>query len=225
MTSRRSTRSSRGNKKVDILLTDINSYSTCIDLSLIRSLCCDNCLGIFDASRGLMKKSSHSKKRFRDQSQRRRCYQPWASIHSRDTATSSTYKKYVRTRNYFNIKLDVAIDSLFYDEAYKVNSANEKSTSSTSLLPEGTANVVVPILPSSPLNAIVQGPTDPPSESQRQQMLDPVAPPTPLVQERIDKTNEVQRPTNAPSESQQQQQTNDHDPLYVKISRRKFKAL
>ena len=73
-------------------------------------------------------------------------------MHSRDTATSSTYKTCIRTRNHFNIKLDVAIDSLFYDKAYKVISENEKSTSSTSLLPEGTVNVVVPILPSSPLN-------------------------------------------------------------------------
>lgn len=62
MTSRRSTRSSRGNKKVDILLTDINSYSTCIDLSLIRSLCCDNCLGIFYSSHELIKKAHIQKK-------------------------------------------------------------------------------------------------------------------------------------------------------------------
>ena len=85
----------------------------------------------------------------------------------------------------------------------KVNGEKEKSTLSTSTLQGVIANALNSILAPSPPIGNVQGPTDPPSESQRQQMLDPVAPPTPLVQERIDKVNEVQRPTNAPSESQQ----------------------
>ena len=107
ISSNRSTRSKTRTKQTDILLTDIKSTSRCLDLSLPRDLCCDNCKYKLDTDSGMTKKGSHTLKRFRDTSERRRCIQPWATIHGEAGATSATARKFIQTRNYLNIQRDV----------------------------------------------------------------------------------------------------------------------
>ena len=67
-TSRRSSRT-----KINILLSDIKYSPTCIELGLSFALCCDPCQNIKEAEAGLINKSSHPSKRFRETSERRQC--------------------------------------------------------------------------------------------------------------------------------------------------------
>jgi len=83
-------RRSRSRTKTDILLSDIKYSSTCIELDLPFALCCDPCQNIKEAEVGLIKKSSHPSKRFRETSERRRCKQPWASENGESNKHIST---------------------------------------------------------------------------------------------------------------------------------------
>ena len=109
-----SRRSNRGKIKTNILLSDISFVTTCIDLDLPITLCCDRCCSIKESQSGLLKKSSHQPKRFRDTSERRRCQQPWASINGQGSKTLATTRKFVRVRNYLNIDCDVKIRNVLY---------------------------------------------------------------------------------------------------------------
>ena len=61
-----SRRSNRGKRKINILLSDITYATTCIDLNLPFTLCCDRCRSIEETKRRLLKKSSIQTKRFRE---------------------------------------------------------------------------------------------------------------------------------------------------------------
>ena len=104
MTSESSSRHSRRKSKPSILVSDVKYNSTCVSLDLPLSLCCDeSCRPYLESQSGLLKKSSHGSKRFRDLSDCRRCKQPWASVHNNAYKTTSTIRIYVRVRNYMNI--------------------------------------------------------------------------------------------------------------------------
>ena len=105
----RYTKSKRSQPKRDINLTDITYTSTCIDLNLPSTLQCSTCSLKSDP---LKKKSSHKEKRFRNTSERRRCRQPWASVHGLPTATTSTNILFCRVRQYLKIDNNVTIKQL-----------------------------------------------------------------------------------------------------------------
>ena len=114
MTSESSSRRSRKKTKPNILLSDIKYNSTCITLDLPFMLCCDeSCRPFLEAKSGMLKKSSRGPKRFRDLSDRRRCKQPWASVHNNAYKTTSTIHNYLRVRNYMNIESDVSINDFY----------------------------------------------------------------------------------------------------------------
>ena len=54
----------------------LNRYITVRGLMI----CCNNYRLVKEAEYGLLKKCSHTSKRFRDTSERLRCQQPWASV-------------------------------------------------------------------------------------------------------------------------------------------------
>ena len=115
-----SRRSNRGKIKTNILLSDISFVTTCLDLNLPITLCCDRCHSIKESQCGLLKKSSHQHKRFRDTSERRRCQQPWESRNGEQCKTIATNRKFVRVRNYLKIDCDVEIKTcLIYDNSKK----------------------------------------------------------------------------------------------------------
>ena len=121
-----SRRSNRGKLKSSILLSDISYSSNCVELDLPLTLCCDRCQAIKEAECGLLKKSSHSSKRFCETSERRRYQQPWASINGECNKTLATSRKFVRARNYLNIDCNVEIKTGYdYDNATKKNKQSD----------------------------------------------------------------------------------------------------
>ena len=128
MTTESSSRHSRRINKRSILVSDVKYNSTCLSLDLPLSLCCDeSCRPYLESQSGLLKKSSHGSKRFRDLSDRRRCKQPWASVHNDAYKTTSTIRNYVRVRNYMQIDCDVSIDNFyFYESSTKKSKVQEK---------------------------------------------------------------------------------------------------
>ena len=119
MPKRISPRRSNRNVKCDILLTNIKYNSRCIDLNLPFSLCCDSCRSILEAESGILKKSSHKKKRYRDLSERRRCQQPWSSEHNKAYKPTTTIQKFVRVRNYLKVDCDIEISNSYINDASK----------------------------------------------------------------------------------------------------------
>ena len=114
MTNKSSSRHSRRKSKPIFLVSDVKYNSTCLSLDLPLSLCCDvSCHPYLESQSGLLKKSSHGSKRFRDLSDRRRCKQPWASVHNNAYKTTSTLRNYVRVRNYMQIDCDVSLDDFY----------------------------------------------------------------------------------------------------------------
>ena len=128
MTSKSSSRHSRRKSKPSILVSDVKYNSTCLSLDLPLSLCCDvSCHPYLESQSGLLKKSSHGSKRFRDLSDRRRCKQPWASVHNNAYKTTSTLRNYVRVRNYMQIDCDVTLDNFYsYSTSTKKSKVEEK---------------------------------------------------------------------------------------------------
>ena len=128
MTSKSSSRHSRRKSKPSILVSDVKYNSTCLSLDLPLSLCCDvSCHPYLESQSGLLKKSSHGSKRFRDLSDRRRCKQPWASVHNNAYKTTSTLRNYVRVRNYMQIDCDVSLDDFYcYSTSTKKSKVQEK---------------------------------------------------------------------------------------------------
>ena len=83
--------SRRSKRNKGIILTDIKNTSTCLDLDLPEVLCCDNCKYKHRTNAAHLKKSSsHAGVWFRQKYDRRRCYQPWASIHGEASARLAT---------------------------------------------------------------------------------------------------------------------------------------
>ena len=149
-----SRRSNRGKIKTNILLSDISFVTTCIDLDLPITLSCDRCRSIKESQSGLLKKSSHQPKRFRDISERRRCQQPWASINGHGSKTLATTREFVRVRNYLSIDCDVEIEMCnTYNKSKKKNKQSHGDPSSRII------NKYIPA-ESSPTATILQSPSD-----------------------------------------------------------------
>ena len=130
MAKRVSTRLSSRNSKCNILLSDIKYNSTCITLDLPFSLCCDSCSSTLEAQRGLLKKSSHKLKRFRDLSERRRCQQPWSSEHNNPYKPTTTIQKFVRVRNYLKIDSEIEITNSYFNDTRKKSKPQNRNKTS-----------------------------------------------------------------------------------------------
>ena len=112
------------------MVTDIKYNSRCVDLDLPFSLCCDSCRSTLEAKSGILKKSSHKAKRFRDTSERRRCQQPWSSEHNKSFKPTATLQKFVRVREYLKIDCDVEIKKLYVNESRKKIKPQDSNTTS-----------------------------------------------------------------------------------------------
>ena len=121
MAKRTSSRLSSQNSKCNILVSEIKYNSRCIDLDLPFSLCCDSCRSILEVKSGILKKSSHKSKRFRDLSGHRRCQQPWYSVHNKPYKPTTTLQKFIRVRNYLKIDCDIEIEDSFIDDSREKN--------------------------------------------------------------------------------------------------------
>ena len=120
-------RASSQNSKYNILVSDIKYNSRCIDLDLPFSLSCDSCRSILEVKCGMLKKSSHKFKRFRDLSERRRFQQPWYSAHNKPYKPTTTLQKFIRVRNYLKIHCDVEVETSYIsDSSKKYKTANDR---------------------------------------------------------------------------------------------------
>ena len=130
MPKRISPRRRNRNAKCNIFLTDIKYNSRCIDLDLPFSLCCDSCCSILEAESGLLKKSSHKSKRYRDLSERRRCQQPWSSEHNKPYKPTTTIQKFIRVRNYLKVHSDIEINNSYINDLTKKSKQQDTNITS-----------------------------------------------------------------------------------------------
>ena len=98
-----------GSRTLPIDLTQIKYNSTCLALSLPKSLCCDFCAKKIDASIGLSKKSSTKSKVFRNCNDRYRCQQIWLSKYNNSSCRTTTVQMHTRVRRFIGLALDVDI--------------------------------------------------------------------------------------------------------------------
>ena len=103
-----------------MLVSDIKYNSRCIDLDLPFLLSCDSCRSILEVKSGMLKKSSHKSKRFRDLSERRRCQQPWSSAHNKPHKPTTTLQNLIRVRNYLKIDFNVELETFYSSNSRKI---------------------------------------------------------------------------------------------------------
>eukprot|EP00957_Ditylum_brightwellii_P032417 2456526-Ditylum_brightwellii.AAC.1 len=90
-------------------LSQIKHDSTCLSLSLPKSICCDQCQDKMDLDSVMMRKSSYKQKKFCHLHENNRCKQLWLSKYGGNNRCTCTSQRHVRVRNYLNIVLDVKI--------------------------------------------------------------------------------------------------------------------
>ena len=169
-------RSNRGKIKQNILLSDIRYSSTCVELNLPVALCCDRCRAIKEAKCGLLKKSSHSTKRFCNTTEQCHCKQPWVSENGDPSKTKARNLMFVRVRNYMNIDCAVEIKTSYaYEKPDKRHKPNIMKSSITTQNPSienindcnKTTDLVPCINDCTRMPNLLQSHIEPPSGQQR----------------------------------------------------------